>query len=116
MKQINTAPIIIGIDPGVSTGIAVWDRNARVFSTITSDGIVGVMKRVLALHKAVGVEVWFEDARLRSWFGAKGREALQGAGSIKRDCQIWEEWCCLYGIKYRSIKPAAGATTGRPLS
>ena len=44
MKQINTAPIIIGIDPGVSTGIAVWDRNARVFSTITSDGIVGATK------------------------------------------------------------------------
>ena len=68
------------------------------------------MRHVLALHETVGVEVWFEDARLRQWYGDKGREALQGAGSIKRDCGIWEEFCAMHGIPHRAIKPAKGAT------
>ena len=56
------------------------------------------------------IEVRFEDARLRTWFANKGREALQGAGSIKRDCLLWETWLQSRGVPYKAIKPAAGAT------
>ena len=42
--------------------------------------------------------------------GSKGAEALQGAGSIKRDCLLWETWLQSRGVPYKAIKPAAGAT------
>lgn len=104
------AKILVGVDPGTNTGVAVWNREAQAFDAIATESIVCAQERILSIHKALGVEVWFEDARLRTWFSTKGREALQGAGSIKRDCAIWEEFCCLYGIKYRAIKPATGQT------
>src|SRR5574337_185135 len=107
---VRSMKLLVGIDPGVNTGVAVWDRGAKAFSSLTTESIVSAMGRVLALHKAGGGELWFEDARLRTWYGTKGREALQGAGSIKRDCSVWEEYCCLHGIKYRAIRPAKGAT------
>ena len=50
------------------------------------------------------------SARLRTWFANNGREALQGAGSIKRDCLLWETWLQSRGVPYKAIKPAAGAT------
>jgi hypothetical protein len=56
------------------------------------------------------IRIILEDARLRTWFGEKGREALQGAGSIKRDCSIWCEFAELHGIALKSVKPAKGAT------
>ena len=54
----------------------------------------------MSLHSVV-----FEDARLRKWFGSKGREALQGAGSIKRECQLWAEWLAAVGCSYRAVSP-----------
>ena len=51
-------------------------------------------------------EVYFEDARLRKWIPkTSGREVLQGAGSIKRDCSIWEEFFDLHKIKAFPIAP-----------
>jgi hypothetical protein len=49
--------------------------------------------------------VTYEDARLRTWFGAKGREALQGAGSVKRDCGIWAELLGTLKIPYKAVSP-----------
>ena len=69
------------------------------------------MLRVLALRDAgelVGVA--FEDARLRTWYGTtRGTKAdtarLQGAGSVKRDCQIWADFLAGSGIKCHAISP-----------
>ena len=33
-----------------------------------------------------------------------------GAGSIKRDCEIWEEFAALYGIPIQFIPPRKGLT------
>lgn len=103
--------LVVGIDPGVKTGFAVWDKAEQMFLEVTSLNIVEAFDE---LDKMKGggaeMEVRFEDARLRSWFGQKGREALQGAGSIKRDCSVWESFLQSRGIKYRAVKPATGAT------
>ncbi len=99
---------LIGIDPGVTTGIATWDRATRQLVDVCSVDILEAMERVHLLR--LRAEVWFEDARLRTWFGTKGREALQGAGSIKRDCAIWEAFCLRHEIPYRALKPQRGAT------
>jgi hypothetical protein len=33
-----------------------------------------------------------------------------GAGSVKRDCSIWEEWCREYGIEFVCPPPRQGMT------
>ena len=54
----------------------------------------------------------FEDARHRTWFGKdKNISAkLQGAGSIKRDCSIWEDFLQDYEIPFRAVPPQKGCT------
>ena len=100
---------VIGIDPGVCTGFAVYDRGGRALIVVESFPILEAMAKVLE-WKGQGVELRFEDARLRRWFGKKDREVLQGAGSIKRDCQIWEDFCHLHQIKVTHIPPMDNLT------
>lgn len=103
--------IVIGIDPGTKTGYAEWDADKKQFRKIESYTILKAIDEVKWLHDIGELShvVW-EDARLRTWFSTKGREALQGAGSIKRDCTIWTEFLTSESIPNRAIKPAAGAT------
>lgn len=98
----------MGVDPGVHTGLAVWNVKTRNFELL----------RALKLHEALDVvtrihalgrlrRVVFEDARLRRWFGAAGREQLQGAGSVKRDCGVWQEFLEDSGMAYEAVSPQA---------
>lgn len=105
--------ILIGIDPGVQTGLAV-SINGKL-TRVETHGAVSAMREVLhlcqyGLPTGASPLVRFEDARKRKWFGSKGPEALQGAGSIKRDCSIWEEFCELHKIPFAPIAPAKGST------
>ncbi len=103
--------LIVGVDPGLCTGYAEWDRTLGKFATVTSMSIHRAMAKVLELHHHGYLhKVVFEDARLRRWFGDKSAESLQGAGSIKRDCRIWVDFMGDHKIPYHSIKPAAGST------
>lgn len=105
------AVILIGIDPGVNTGFAVWCATERRLMSVDSMTIDSAMDEVRRIHREGNLHsVTFEDARLRTWYGSKGKEALQGAGSIKRDCGIWSDFLGRLGVAYRSVKPAAGAT------
>jgi len=98
--------IAVGVDPGVNTGLALWDIDAQALTEVSSTGIVDAMLRVRSLSLTGSLHcVVFEDARLRTWFGTKGREALQGAGSVKRDCQVWVEWLTTLGCAYRGVSP-----------
>ncbi|MGY5852439.1 MAG: hypothetical protein RTU92_02605 [Candidatus Thorarchaeota archaeon] len=101
--------IIAGIDPGVKTGLAIWDCGSQKFINIQTLPIVQAMHE-LDIRTHLLREIWFEDARLRTWFGNADREKLQGAGSIKRDCSVWQEFCEYYGIPFKPIKPASGQT------
>ena len=99
--------IHIGIDPGVNTGIAVSRGGELVL--IATVGVLDAMDMVLNA-KAEDPHVWWEDARKRTWFGTKGREALQGAGSIKRDCGLWVEFFERHGIRNTAVAPKAIST------
>lgn len=108
--------IWIGIDPGTHTGLAFWnDKEKKLYALET-----------LPIHKALQLVrkhyndnkclfdffVIFEDARQRTWFGKdKNTNAkLQGAGSIKRDCAIWEDFLTDEGIPFRAVPPQKGGT------
>jgi hypothetical protein len=73
--------------------------------------IYPAMKRVHVLWESGHLAmVCWEDASKRRWFGKKGREVLQGAGSIKRDCAIWREFFQEFGIPNQAIPPQVGGT------
>ena len=102
--------ILIGIDPGVNTGFAIV-CNKKLTDVLCMPACQAEAK-VLDWSKwhPNYVMVYFEDARMRGWFGSKGREALQGAGSIKRDCQRWEEYLKHYNIPYVAVAPKNNKT------
>jgi hypothetical protein len=102
--------ILIGIDPGVHTGFAIV--NNRHLTDVLCMPACEAEAKVLDWHKWYPnlLMVYFEDARMRNWFGNKGREALQGAGSIKRDCQRWEEWLKYYNVPHVAVAPRNNKT------
>jgi len=106
--------ILIGIDPGVNTGLAVYDRTAKKLIHVKTTSIVRaqdfIRERFLKELCLNEVLVRFEDARLRKWFGKTGKEKWQGAGSIKRDCQIWEEFLQENCIAYEMVPPKNNKT------
>lgn len=105
--------ICIGIDPGTHTGMAIWDSRDGKFLSLETLPIHQAMLKVLleSERNRGNVQVVFEDARQRTWFGTGDVSAkAQGAGSVKRDCAIWEAFCKDYDIPYWAKPPVKGAT------
>lgn len=108
----------IGIDTGVNTGFAVWDTEKQAFDRIECLKIHAAMKIVLntiLVNPFIETVVRFEDARQRRWIPdthdirrEMGRR--QGAGSVKRDCQIWEDFLSDNGVRFEMIAPKNNAT------
>jgi hypothetical protein len=103
--------LVVGIDPGVTTGYAEWDAAARMLRTVEGLKIHVAMQRVAMLHMAGNLShVVFEDARMRTYFGerkshAEERARLQGAGSVKRDSTIWEDFLTDLGVPIQAVSP-----------
>lgn len=108
--------LVCGIDPGVNTGFAVWDTTRRQLLRVDTLRITDALLAVLALQEGGGeIRVVFEDARLRKWLpremsNSEYRGKLMGAGSVKRDCEIWEEFCTSEGIPFEAVPPRKGLT------
>jgi hypothetical protein len=106
--------LYIGIDPGVQTGVASWLRRDKKLLDVSTSQIHKVMRdidRLVPMYGQDRILVRVEDARLRTWIPKeRGREALQGVGSVKRDAQIWEEFLSDLGIAFELLAPAAGRT------
>lgn len=100
----------IGIDTGVHTGVGVWDPAAQRLELVQTMTITQAMNLVLDYKRQGNVILYIEDARLRKWFGNTGREKLQGAGSVKRDAQIWEDFCNEHYIRFKMIAPKYNRT------
>jgi len=104
--------ILIGVDPGKMTGISAYSTKTKSLIMCETDSIIGAMETVkdLLSDKNISIEIVYEDAKKRKWFGNSGREKLQGAGSIKRDCTIWEEFAKYHQIPCTGVAPSAGST------
>lgn len=109
--------IFIGIDTGTHTGVAVLDSEERQFLEIKTMMLHQALQFVITMcqvWKRENVMVLFEDARQRKWFGSDSDAKMQGAGSVKRDASIWEEFCTDYQIAFRALPPAKGGTKLNP--
>lgn len=101
----------VGIDTGTDTGIAV--TKGGKFELIKTMKIHRAMKHVeqlAAIHGAENICVRIEDARLRKWYGGSGREKLQGAGSVKRDAVIWQDFLSDLKVKAIFVAPKNNRT------
>lgn len=104
---------MIGIDTGVHTGFAVWHTDTQNLAEVSTLTITQAMERVKMIADIRGkknIQLFIEDARQRKWFGNAGREKLQGAGSVKRDCSIWQDWCEEQNINYFMVAPKKNRT------
>lgn len=99
---------MIGIDPGVNTGYAVWDGTK--LSIVETAMIHELMDKIKNWNAGYKIFIRMEDARKRNWFGESGREQLQGAGSIKRDCKIWEDFLRYNNIPFELVAPKNNKT------
>ena len=92
-----TPTLYVGIDTGVKTGIAVWTPAEKCLQVVTTPihHAMQMVKQILMNGEQVLVRV--EDARQRTWFGKEDAgdrfgAKRQGAGSIKRDASIWNDY------------------------
>jgi len=110
--------IAVGIDPGYETGFAVWNSAEKKLIQCKALRIHRAFEELEALRVAFGdLAVIFEDARLRTWFGAAdarqrkyGAAIREGVGSVKRDCVIWHDYLTDHGYAFVNRKPTAGGT------
>lgn len=107
---------VIGIDPGVDTGVAVLSLNLGVIEDIFSMKIHVAMDYVDSCIDNSLIVV--EDARLwngyrRGITSSEMRSRQMGAGSVKRDCTIWEEFLADNEAFYQLLPPSA---KGRKIS
>lgn len=106
----------IGIDTGVNTGVAIWNKPKKKFDMVKKMMIHQAMEIVAQQAQRDHVCVYVEDARQRKWFNDAGKswkerkDKLQGAGSVKRDCKIWEDFLTDKGIPFKLIAPKNNTT------
>lgn len=117
MKQRNAATepvnkkydLLIGIDPGTNCGMAglVGGKLTFVETISIHRAIMSILKLIEPSYltgRTMTIKVYIEDSRNVSR-GFGGAAKAQGAGSIKRDCNIWEDFLKDLGIDYQFIRP-----------
>lgn len=123
--------IIVGIDPGTETGIAVYHKAVKkllMVQTLQIHQALVIMEKLCnnCLFPGIGTRILpsrilvrVEDARLRKWIPPSKDEKAnrgrnQGAGSVKRDCSIWEDFLTDYDIDFEMVAPATQRTKMKP--
>jgi hypothetical protein len=111
------AEIIVGIDPGKLTGVAVYNRKTRRLIAVGSSSFWDAIDLVRGLRKNHGAAmmVRIEDPnlikrpmyrRLDSVEGKNVRENMAAKiGSNRRDAALWVEWLERNGIEYERVMP-----------
>lgn len=103
--------VYIGLDPGTHTGIAVVKSGTLIkCSTMKIHEAMDEIKYANEMNGiAYELHIVVEDARKRS-----GKpEAAQGAGAIKRECTIWEDFLTDLKISFKMVPPRKNGTRFR---
>ncbi|HKR03480.1 MAG TPA: hypothetical protein VJY62_02510 [Bacteroidia bacterium] len=106
--------IYIGIDPGIETGFAVWNKQQKQFWSIKTLKIHQAFAQIHELYRDIlkkeQIFVRVEDARKRKWFGGNADQKKFGAGAIKIQCTIWEEFLTDMKIDFEMVAPIKNGT------
>ena len=117
MRSKKLYNFYIGIDTGVQTGVCIWDAQQKAMRCIETGMIHQVMEEVRQFHQAWPGKVFirFEDARQRKWILEQKNEKAErgrreGAGSVKRDAIIWEDFLKDIGVPFEMVAPKNNKT------
>lgn len=105
---------LFGIDPGTKTGISLYDRSPNKI----------IICKTMMIHYAIEViTIWNQEKKGRIFvivedprkavFGRStlaDRAKIQGAGSIKRDASIWEDFLTDKNIPFIMVRPSKQLT------
>lgn len=98
--------LFIGIDPGVHTGLAVYDQDKKELELFTYK-LHQAFDHVQKLAPFFDLHVTIEDpnqwTHFRSYKEAKAK--LQGAGSVKRDFSAWRDFLTDWDIPFTAVRP-----------
>lgn len=113
-ENFRKAEFLIGIDPGVKTGFAVWSRTEKGLTISTTD-FWGVISYLMEITDKSKFFVIIEDPNLNPamhWnqhnakgsinFGAK---IAQNVGANKKEAELLIEWMKREGIHFYRYKP-----------
>lgn len=98
--------IYIGIDTGTNTGVAVYNSTTKKFELLGTFLINQAFEVIKEFESRI-IEVIVEDARQVKFRGGLQlyRQKAEGIGSIKRDCNIWEDFLKFHGVPFVMVKP-----------
>jgi predicted RNase H-like nuclease (RuvC/YqgF family) len=111
--------IVIGIDPGQNTGLAVWDSHRKCIVDAKSLDFWRATDEILRIHTVHStmqrVKVVIENPNEnRPVFAKKGADGVnqklrvaQNVGMNKRDAQLIVEFCQHNKIEYVTVKPTS---------
>lgn len=99
--------IVIAIDPGVNTGMALAFDGilVEVYTASFTKAQADILELV---NRGNAIELVIEDPRgqyVPKGDPRYGTHRLKGVGSVERDAKLWIEFAEFYGIKYRTVKP-----------
>lgn len=96
----------LAIDPGVHTGIAIWDDlNYEFIEIKTLGSFAGCIYVSEFLKKNPDTIVYIEDANKRRWYGHNSNEKIQGAGWIKTLSNEWIRFLKELSIETKIVAP-----------
>jgi hypothetical protein len=119
--HVNTNhPYLIGIDPGVTTGLCIYYKPEKRICQLRSGSL---LEMLFLLRESIWWErinndkvfIRMEDARLRTWVPWQKNEIAErgrreGAGYVKAHCAIWEDWFKIVGIPHELVAPKNNKT------
>lgn len=101
-----TADYIIGIDPGMNNGYAVWNPKTKQLERVCSLPLHKLFSEIEQLNKIFTLKVRIENPN--TWIPFKGTKQdnsrLQGAGSVKQTYRHIIEFLEDQKIEYTTVK------------
>ena len=99
---------VIGIDPGINTGFAIYDKQGKMLTAVMTLQVHQAFEIIRRMNQdGLKLFVRVEDARKRKRYGANSNAKIQGAGAIKIQCRQWEMLLQQEGISFDLVAPAA---------
>ena len=95
---------LIGVDPGVKTGFAIWDTKDKQFIEISTLRVWEFFEAISDIHHEfdqTDYKIVIEDARMRGVHASRA----QGAGWVKVLSGQYEEYCRSLGFAVEMRRP-----------
>jgi hypothetical protein len=85
--------LVIAIDPGTHTGLAIWSMTEKQLLDVYSTDMFTAQSEIESLATGHDIFLVLEDAHMmKRRPGPNSAARAQGAGSVKRDCALWRSW------------------------